>query len=183
MIEAGVNVGGQVKELRKSIQLVAKLQMSVEESDNTTVTVVGTGDKSLVPPTGYVLIPNYEETSNLGDNSVFTCNPDGTITLHQQEGEQLAWMISAYYDVSHSSNNSTVGSALGIYRSGAWNFRPRAIHSEMPNLSDIGNMSGFGSADNVEDGDIIGIHIGSDRSGDVSIHTSGVVLDIYRILP
>ncbi len=140
------------------------------------MTVVGTGDNSLIPPTGYVLVDShYIESYN--SNGTFTILPDGRI----QVNVDCIFKIDAYFDVTHTINNATVGVVFGVDDGGGITFNDRSIHAKMTNSGDISNMSGMGVYNAVA-GDLIGLYVASDKSGDVEIKSSVVRAEAVKTL-
>lgn len=146
------------------------VQVSITHPDPAvTVAVTGAGDADLQPPTGYETVLNaYEETANRGD--VFTVNASGQIQVN------VAGLIEiqGYADLTHSSNNATVGVAFSITRGGGTVYSDRAVHTRMPAAGDIGHLSGGGLLQ-AEAGDLISIGVASDITGTISLRTSSLV--------
>lgn len=141
------------------------------------VTVVGTGDQDLDPVTyasSFVDVLNgYTEAFNEGD--VFEVQPDGRVKV-LIDGPVNG---TAYADVSQSVNNTTIGAVFTIERDASVILTPRSVHARLPNAGDIGNISGTG-AFNALAGDIIGLAVASDFSGDVSFRSSSLVFEAFR---
>lgn len=132
-----------------------------------TVAVTGTGNNDLNPVNGgYVtLVDGYAEGINKG--SAFTVLADGRIQMNLAG----TYVADAYADIEHSSNNSTVGAVFSIERGGMEVYTPRSVHSKLPNVGDVGNLSGNGAVDLLV-GDILGIALASDVTGSVSVRAS-----------
>ena len=137
------------------------------------VPVTGTGDPDLNPVDGGYVPVLDEYTIALEEGSGLTVLPDGRIQFNR-DGVAV---VSAYADVAHSSNNSTAGATFVLYRGAATVFSGRSVHARLPNAGDIGNISGAGSL-SVLSGDILGIAFASDITGNLSIRTSSVVIQL-----
>jgi hypothetical protein len=135
-----------------------------------TVSVTGTGDPDLNPVDGgFVEVLNgYEEVLKTG--SLFTVLADGRVQINKS-GYMI---ITAYSDISHTSNGTTVGATFTVERGGSTVYSPRSVHARMPNAGDIGNLSGAGSLA-VVTGDIIGVALASDVTGTISVRASSLV--------
>jgi len=137
------------------------------------VPVTGTGDPDLNPVDGgYVPVLN-EYSIALEEGNGITVLPDGRLQFNR-DGVAV---VTAYADISHSSNNSTAGATFVLYRGGATVFSGRSVHARLPNAGDIGNVSGVGSL-NVLSGDILGVAFASDITGSLSIRTSSLVAQL-----
>tara|TARA_R110000824_G_scaffold208044_2_gene393622 strand:- start:469 stop:996 length:528 start_codon:yes stop_codon:yes gene_type:complete len=134
--------------------------------------VVGTGLVDLDPSLGgFATILNaFGEILNKG--SVFTTLADGRVQVNVTGTVK----ITAYADFSHSVNNSTAGAAFAITRGGSTVYSSRSVHTKMPNAGDIGHVAGVGALDAVA-GDIIGIAVASDITGNISVRAASVVLE------
>lgn len=86
--------------------------------------------------------------------------------------------IDGYVDVAHSMNNSTAGAAFTTVRGGTRFLSSRTVHTKMPNSNDIGHISGNGWA-SLKAGDIFGLALAADRSGDLSIKSSSLTFTAY----
>lgn len=137
-----------------------------------TVAVVGTADSDLDPgvhAASYIPVLNeYAQTTLSGTG--FSVEADGRVKVLQSGVVQ----ISAYADVAHSNNNSTVGAVFSITRGAGTILSARAVHTKVPNNGDIGNIAGVGIYEAVA-GDLVGIALASDTTGNVSIRASGLV--------
>lgn len=157
------------------------LQMSITHPNPAyTLTVVGTGDIDLNPSvyaSSFVTAYNsYSFVSSRGWK--FQATGDGRILIN----EDSECVITAYADVSHSANNSTVGAVFSIERNGAILLSARAVHAKLPSQSDIGNISGVGSSLGdlrLKRGDILSVAFASDKSGTISIRSSSIVIEGY----
>lgn len=136
------------------------------------IAVTGTGDADLqVVDGGFTTILNeYEETINKG--TAFTTLADGRV----QVNETGTVKITAYADMSHSVNNSTIGAVFAIERSATEIYSARTVHAKMPNSGDLGNLSGVGAFDAVA-GDIVGIAIASNLSGNISVRSASTLME------
>lgn len=138
------------------------------------IPVTGTGDKDLSPITyasSYVSVLNAYQPA-LNADGAFTTLSDGRVQVNYAGFIQ----VSGFADVSHSNNNAHVGAAFTIERASVVSLSPRAVHAKVPNAGDIGNISGTGSLQ-AEVGDIIGIALASDVTGDISLRSSSLVFD------
>jgi len=157
------------------------LQMSITHpSPAYELTVIGAGDTDLDPAiyaSSFVNALNgYSLISSRGGK--FGISDDGRILVK----ENCECIIEAYADISHSANNSTVGAAFSIERNGSVTLSSRAVHAKLPSQSDIGNISGVGTATGsfrLMTGDLLGVAFASDNSGTVSIRSSSVVIEGY----
>ena len=140
------------------------------------VTLVGTGtpdlDPALVAANYVTVLNNYEFIRSKGD--AFTVIADGRVQINYDG----AVTIDAYADMSHTSNSATVGAVFSIERGGSTVLSARSVHALMPNTGDIGNISGNGSTDLLA-GDIVGIALASDKSGDINIRSSSLVFEYF----
>jgi hypothetical protein len=134
------------------------------------IVVVGTGNASLQPPTGfYSVLGHYLPV--LADGVTLSATGDGQALLSRD----ALLVVTAYLDVSHSMNNSTVGVVFRVDRGGSIFYSGRSVHAKMPNNGDIGNISGVGVLQALA-GDKIGVAVASDNSGTITIQTSAIVL-------
>lgn len=140
------------------------------------VSVIGTGDEDLNPADGGFtdILNSYESAFNSG--TAFTVLADGRV----QANEDGVVIITGYSDISHSNNGTTVGAAFSIERLGSQSLSPRSVHSRMPNAGNIGNLSGTGTLP-VLSGDIIGLALASDVTGDISIRASSLVFNFAGV--
>lgn len=163
--------------LAQAVSLIAPsiCQVSITHpSPDYSVSVTGTGDNRLNPANGgYVSVLNgYAQVLNSGTR--FTTNADGRVTVNAAGVVD----VTAYVDVFHSSNNSSVGAVVSVERNGTTTYSPRAVHSKATNAGDIGNISGGGVLD-AQAGDILGIALASDNTGNITIASSSVVFRMY----
>lgn len=157
------------------------IQVSVTHpSPEFEVAVVGTGDVNLNPSiyaSSFVdALNGYEFIAMRG--AAFSFVADGRILVERS----VDVIIDAYADVTHSSNNSTVGVVFCIERDGQRILSSRAVHAKLPSQSDIGNISGVGASVgelSLRRGDIVGVCFASDKSGDITIKTSSIVITGY----
>lgn len=136
------------------------------------IAVTGTTDSLLKPADGgFVTILNHY-VSHLVKGTTCTVEADGRIKVH------LAglYRVSAYFDVSHSVNGSTVGVTVSRERLAAETLSDRSIHAKLPNNVDIDNITGIISF-TAEVDDIIGIAVASDTTGTVNFTTSIVIIE------
>lgn len=140
------------------------------------VSVVGTGSQDLNPiDGGYVEILNqYTPQVQVGTGIVV--QPDGRFEFTKQG----VAVVTAYADVAHSANNSSVGATFTVTRGGTTIFSGRAVHARAPNAGDISNLSGVGSLE-VLPGDILGVAFASDKTGDISIRASSLVAQLTDV--
>lgn len=140
------------------------------------VVVIGTGSQDLNPATyesSFVDVLNkYSQSRNKGTS--FTVTADGRVRMERSG----AVVIAGYADIAHSVNNATVGVVFTVERGGSRILTQRTVHSKMPNAGDIGHLSGDGSTDLLE-GDIIGLAVASDKSGNLDIRSSSLVFEYY----
>ncbi len=140
------------------------------------VSVIGTGDQDLNPANGgYVVVLN-EYQPILQEGTGISILADGRVQFNKTG---IA-IVNAYADITHSANNTTVGATFSLERGGVSVLSSRAVHERMPAAGDIGNLSGVGGL-NVQAGDILGIALASDRTGDVSVRASSVVIQLTVI--
>lgn len=168
----------RVARLENEIDLLTSIsQVSVTHPADPTdaqVTVVGTGNRDLKPPTGFVTLLNgYEPVVNVGP--VFSILADGRVQVNVRGYIR----VDGYADVKQSVNATSVGVAFSIERDGVETFSPRSVHARMPNAGDIGHLSGEG-AFLAEKGDIIGVGFASDKSGTISVSSSSLVFGFVR---
>lgn len=136
------------------------------------IAVTGTGDTTLKPSDGgFVSVLNHF-LSHLVKGTTCSVEADGRIKLH------LAglYRVSAYFDISHSANGSTVGVVVSKERNSTVTLSDRSIHAKLPNNVDIGNITGIVSFA-AEIDDIIGVAVASDISGNINIITSIIVIE------
>lgn len=141
-----------------------------------TLSVVGTGDKDLDPavyPSNFVtLLDGYEQQLNKG--TVFETLPDGRVKILVS----VYVTVTAYADIQHSANNTTAGAAFSIERGAVTALSARSVHAKLPNTGDIGNISGVGSFV-AEAGDIVGIALASNVTGNFNIRASSLVFEAF----
>lgn len=151
------------------------VQTSITNAQANTLTVVGTGVDTLVPPTtGTLPGPNsgyYQVTG-------FTLGPQSTNAGFTLVNDALVMPDSGYYladgwlNFRHSSNSSTVAVIFGIEKAsnpGVITFTPRPTALNVPNNSRLGLLSGGGPIPGVEPGDKITVWVASDNSGTITI--------------
>lgn len=146
-------------------------QVSITHPDpDFTVSLTGTGDPDLNPANGGFVDVLNGYTQALNSGSAFTVLADGRVQVNTAG----VIMITGYVDLSHPNNNTTVGAAFSIERSAVTVLSPRSVHAKMPNAGDIGNLSGGGTL-LAEVGDIIGVALASNVTGNVDIRASSLV--------
>lgn len=140
------------------------------------VSVTGTGDADLNPANGgFVDVLNgYTQALNAGN--AFTVLADGRVQVNIAG----VVMVNGYADLSHPNNNTTVGAVFSITRGGSTTYSPRSVHSKMPNAGDIGNISGGGTLI-AEVGDIIGLAIASNVTGNISFRSSSLIYNLVGV--
>lgn len=160
-----------------TLQHAADVSLVINDSDSVTVSVTGTGNAELIPPTGYVPVSGYSETAKVGD--LLTVSGGQCVVGTLPSGD---WVIKGdgYLDASHSSNNSHLGVVFGITRDSVTTLTPRTVHQLLPSQADIGNLCGRGTITGVQSGDLIDVHLASDNTGTVDIHSSNVNFALYR---
>ena len=143
-------------------------------SPELTLALVGQGNESLQPPSGYVTLLNGY-TARVVKGSSFEATPDGRIKV-LQDG---LYRIDAYVDVSFDTNSVTIGAVFSFEdASGGVTYSWRAVHARLPNGQNIGNLSGQGVVE-LTAGSIIGVAFASEDSGDMTIHTSTVLVEYW----
>lgn len=157
----------------------SQLQVSITHPNPAEpVSLVGTGTNDLDPAVvaaNYVTILNrFDFIRSKGD--AFTALADGRVQVNRAGSVS----IDAYADMAHSANNASVGAVFSIERSGVTVLSARAVHALMPNTGDIGNISGNGSTDLLA-GDIVGIALASDKTGDIDIRASSLVFEHFGL--
>jgi hypothetical protein len=151
------------------------VQISITHPDpEILIAVTGTGNAGLNPADGgYVQILNaYTQVLNKG--SAFTVQPDGRLLINKTGLIKL----TGYLDATHSANNATNGVSFTLERNSVVNYTPRAVHLRMPNAGDIGHLAGVGIVD-AQVGDILGVAIASNITGNISLRTSSVVAEYH----
>jgi len=134
------------------------------------VAVTGTGTPDLNPANGgYEPVLNIYQPGAIS-GSLFDQLADGRVQVNRP----ALLDISGYADVAQTANNSTIGIVFCVERDGVITLSPRAVHARMPNADDIGNISGGGLL-RAEAGDIIGLHVASDKTGDISFVSSNLI--------
>lgn len=134
------------------------------------VAVTGTGSQDLDPTNGgYTPVLNIYQPGII-TGSLFTQLADGRVQVNRP----ALLDVSGYADVAQTANNSTVGLVFSVERGGVINLSPRSVHSRMPNQGDIGNISGHGLLE-AQVGDIVGLHVASDKTGGVSFVSSNLI--------
>jgi len=169
------SVGGVIAKIPENLFAIAQVSIT-HPTPAATISVVGTGDDDLNPANGgFVPVLNhYSQTLVRG--SQFTVLADGRVQVNVA-GELT---ITGYADLAHTNNGATAGVVFAIERNAATIYSPRTVHTKLPNNGDIGNVCGVGTL-SAEAGDIIGIAVASDSTGDVSIRASGLVFE-YKAL-
>lgn len=168
-----------------SMELVALGSIAINNSDQATVNVVGTGTIELAPSVGYVPIP-YGSAVNMVDLTNKLSILNGVLTLGDLSDGDYVMDLTAYFDCSHNNaNNAHIGIAVSLERNSVVTFRDRQIHGKVPNNADISNLAGLGivgSSNNLlQSGDILTVHIASDTTGEVEVHTSNISLRLYKL--
>lgn len=171
--------------LSGSILPVASVAITVNPSDNETLTI-STANPTLTPPTGFVLESGYAIEDIQDRNDHFTL-VNGELQLQNLSGGSDYYIIGdGFLSASHSSNNSTVGLVFGFTRGGTTTLTPRVVVAKFPNQGDVGTLAGGGMIGDdgnqfyLQNGDKIGVYVGSDNTGTVSIDASNLHLTLYK---
>lgn len=156
--------------------------IDITQDEDNPITVVGTGSDQLVPPS----TPQDPDTGNFSGYEKVT-----SWVLERSEGVtfadgELTILTKGIYKASigwgnfrHTQNNATVGFVFGIERGGLISFSQRPTSSKVPNLGDIGNISGGGTFE-AEAGDKLSVWLASNISGDVKVINANVSIFIHK---
>lgn len=171
--------------LSGSILPVGSVAITVNPTDNEVVPIT-TANPTLTPPTGFVLEAGYAIEDIQDRNNHFTI-VNGELQLQNLSAGSDYYIIGdGFLSASHSANNSTVGLVFGFTRSGSTTLTPRVVVAKFPNQGDIGTLSGGGMIGDdgsqfyLQNGDKVGVYIGSDNTGTVNIDASNLHLTLYK---
>lgn len=135
-------------------------QFVITNQPTNTVTVIGTGSDTLVPPTGYVPIPGL--VKDFAFNGLESVN--GGIQISQPGYYRLDGWLSC----KTTAGTAAIAVVFAITRNGVTSYTPRPTPAEVPGANELGLVSGGGFFAGQE-GDVVTAHIASSNSGTITI--------------
>ena len=143
------------------------VQGTITNQISNSVTCVGTGNDTLVPPTGYVAIPGFVEDLKSGEMSVasgaFVCGLDGVF-------EAFGWA-----SLKSDTANVTVSIVFGVERAGVVTYSPRPTPVTLAQAGKLATITGGGRL-KLRVGDKVRPYIASSGNAVITVPNANMAL-------
>ena len=146
---------------------------------------VGTGTKSLTPPTSPQPLTGGDYRGYIKINGFVGIEESGSLSV--SNGEVIIGVSGDYFtsnawiDISSSVNTTTLGFLFSIERNGEYSFSGRPVGSRGFNGDNRTNVSGGGLLSGLQAGDKIGVWVASENISDVTIYDCNIAIDTRSI--
>lgn len=152
------------------------MHITQDETNTITITTATTDDTMLPITQGTTYLHVTGFSAGVEENVTYNATYGGL-----QVGIAGDYRADGWLSVRHSVNGATVAVVFGIIRGGVYvGLSARPTPTKMPNGGDLGLISGGGSLNGLQSGDILVPLIASDTLGTVTVNNATLLVQLMK---